>query len=87
VRSLRDNNSCTSVELGPGRIDGLPAAVKVATKLFYQTESLQTFHHFGLRKRPVSVKCTYLDADEFLDLMLDGLDHGCHLPTHFNESG
>jgi hypothetical protein len=81
--SLPADDSCTSVELDPGRLDRIPAAVKIPIELFDETESVQTFRHFGLRKRSVAVKYAYLDADKFLDLMLDGLDHGWHLPSAF----
>jgi hypothetical protein len=85
VSNLRDNNSWVSVELDPGRLDRIPPAVKIPMELFYETESLQTFGHLTLRKGSASVKCTYLDVDEFPDLMIDGLDRGCPDQAHFNE--
>jgi hypothetical protein len=83
VGSLCDNNSCGSVEPDPRRLDAFLAAVKIPIELFYDSESFQTFRHFGLRKRSFSMQRFYLETNEIVDLTLDRLDHGWHLPPPF----
>ena len=80
---LCDNNSCSSVEPDPRRLDAFLTAVKIPIELFYDSESGQTFRHFRLRKRSFSMQGVYLETNEFVDLTLDGLDHGWHLPRAF----
>jgi hypothetical protein len=75
--------SSVPLDRDPGSLDAIPGALKVAIELFDKTEAVETFGHVRLRKRSFSVERLDLETNEFVDLMLDGLDHGCHLPTVF----
>jgi hypothetical protein len=85
VGSLCDKNSGSSVEPDPRRLDAFLTVVKIPIELSYDSESFQTFRHFRPRKRSFSMHGVYLETNEFVDLTLNGLDHGWHLPRHFSQ--
>ena len=65
-----------SLDRDPWSLDAIPGAIEVAIELLDKTESVQTFGHFRLGQRSLSVERLDLESNEFVELMLDGLDHG-----------